>query len=96
MIAKLLNLHNNTDTDLISSKLYNEETFYPAFLKDLSKCQHEVILESPFATSKRVSQLIPILEKLKKRGVRITISTRDPEEHDNLSSSPNSRQVVNT
>lgn len=84
MIAQLLNRLTNTDpSELMSSQLFDESDFYDAFLKDLAKCQQEVILESPFATNKRVSLLLPMLEKLKNRGVRIIISTRDPEEHDN-------------
>ncbi len=35
-------------------------------------------------TTRRVSLLLPMLIKLKKRSVRITINTRDPEEGDTL------------
>jgi phosphatidylserine/phosphatidylglycerophosphate/cardiolipin synthase-like enzyme len=41
-----------------------------------------VIIESPFITNRRVSQIFGILEKLKERKVRVAINTRDPEEHD--------------
>jgi HKD family nuclease len=69
-------------TDLLTSKLYNEETFYPNFLKDLGDCHSEVIIECPFITSRRLNMLLPTLEKLKARKVRIAINTRDPRTHD--------------
>jgi phosphatidylserine/phosphatidylglycerophosphate/cardiolipin synthase-like enzyme len=69
-------------TDLLSSRLYDQSTFYPALLKDLENCQSEVIIECPFITSRRLRTLLPILEKLKARKVRIAINTRDPRAHD--------------
>jgi phosphatidylserine/phosphatidylglycerophosphate/cardiolipin synthase-like enzyme len=68
-------------TSLLTSKLFNEHTFYPKFLKDLNNCQKELIIECPFITNKRLGILLPTFEKLKKRGVRIAINTRDPEDH---------------
>lgn len=72
----------NSPTDLLNSKLFNEETFYPALLKDLKRCKSEVIIECPFVTTRRLNQLLPILEKLKARKVRIVINTRDPKTSD--------------
>jgi phosphatidylserine/phosphatidylglycerophosphate/cardiolipin synthase-like enzyme len=69
--------------ELLYSKLFNEGSFHEAFLKDLNKCLHEAIIESPFITHRRLSTILPTLEKLKQRGVRVTINTRDPLEHDN-------------
>jgi phosphatidylserine/phosphatidylglycerophosphate/cardiolipin synthase-like enzyme len=60
------------------SRLYDQEGFYAAFLKDLSKCQHEVIIESPFITWRRLQTLLPTIQKLKKRRVRVIINTRNP------------------
>jgi hypothetical protein len=68
--------------DLLSSKLYDQDSFYPAFLKDLAKCHSEVIIECPFITNRRLKALLPLLEKLKARKVRIAINTRDPRTHD--------------
>ncbi len=69
-------------TDLLNSKLYDQDSFYPAFLKDLASCHSEVIIECPFITNRRLKTLLPILEKLKSRKVRIAINTRDPRTHD--------------
>jgi len=74
--------HQPSSLDLLGSKLYSQDDFYPAFLKDLSKCGYEVIIESPFITSRRLNALLPTLEKLKSRKVRIIINTRDPETQD--------------
>lgn len=82
--STVLNLFNRptTPADLLSSKLYDQDSFYPAFLKDLANCHSEVIIECPFITSRRLKTLLPILEKLKARKVRIAINTRDPRTHD--------------
>ena len=69
-------------TDLLTSTLYNEETFYTIFLKDLGKCQSEVLIESPFITNRRLCSFLPVLQKLKDRKVRIAINTRDPKTND--------------
>lgn len=52
---------------LLSSALYDNDTFYRAFEHDLSLCQHEAIIESPFITTRRLSMLLPILHKLTSR-----------------------------
>lgn len=67
--------------DLLNSKLFNEDTFYPIFLKDLNKCHSELIVECPFVTYRRLSMLLPTLEKLKARKVKVAINTRDPRSH---------------
>jgi len=71
-----------TTNDLLTSRLYDQATFYPAFLNDLKQCTTELIIESPFITSKRMASLLPTLTRLSKRGVHIIINTRRPSEHD--------------
>lgn len=68
--------------DLVASKLFNEDTFYAAFLKDLKNCHSELVIESPFVTNRRLDQLLPTLQKLKARKVRIIVNTRDPQTND--------------
>ena len=65
----------------VRSSLHDETTFYPAFLRDLSRCEREIIIESPFITSSRMKTLWPTLRALYDRGVKIFIITRDPNEH---------------
>jgi phosphatidylserine/phosphatidylglycerophosphate/cardiolipin synthase-like enzyme len=82
MLSRLFHLHHSEAPDLVNSKLFNEDTFYPALTKDLKNCQSELLIECPFITNKRLNQLLPTLQKLKERKVRIVINTRDPHEHD--------------
>lgn len=67
---------------LSSSSLYDENTFYKAFIRDLNRCTSEVIIESPFITGNRVASLLPIFSKMRSLGIRITVNTRHPAEHD--------------
>lgn len=67
---------------LANSKLFDEKTFFPQFINDLHKCQHEVIIESPYITTKRVNNFIPVFQQLLDREVSIYVITRDPKEHD--------------
>jgi len=82
MLTQLLRRPTNAAPDLLTSKLYDEKTFYSPFLKDLSNCQSELIIESPFITYRRLNELLPTLKKLKERSVRIAIVTKDPRDHD--------------
>lgn len=67
---------------LLVSRLYDQNTFYKAFEKDLRKARHSVLIESPFITIKRFEYLLPILRKLRARGVQVIVNTRSPEEHE--------------
>lgn len=69
-------------SNLLGSKLYSQDDFYPAFLKDLGKCGHEVIIESPFITRRRLEVLLPTLQKIKNRKVKVVINTRNPLDGD--------------
>lgn len=61
--------------------LHNETTFYPEFINDLNESKSEVIIESPFITTKRMKTLFPVLNRLNNRGIKVFIITRDPKEH---------------
>lgn len=84
MISLSIIRHKLATVSPESSKLYCEKGFYPAFSKDIKKCQHELIIESPFITGRRVKFLLPDLKELKSRHVRVVVNTRDPESHDGL------------
>lgn len=64
-----------------SSKLYDQNTFYPAFLRDLRRARHIAIIESPFLTERRVFTLVPESKRLAKRGVKVIINTKPFDEH---------------
>jgi len=65
----------------INSQLFDETTFYKQLIYDLKKSKSEVIIESPFITSKRMKTFWPIFHTLYDRGVKIYIITRNPKEH---------------
>lgn len=65
-----------------NTTLYDQDTFYKPFIRDLLTSKKEVIIESPFITKRRMDILLPIFTKLRHRGVRIVINTRNPVEHD--------------
>ena len=67
---------------MFSSKLFDEKTFYKAFVRDLEACREEAVIESPYITSTRMKTLIPVLRKLLDKKVKIIVVTRDPKEHE--------------
>jgi len=64
------------------SGLYNQDTFYKDFVKDLQNVRTMVIIESPFITKKRMQQLFPILEKLRAKNIRVIVNTKPFDEHE--------------
>jgi hypothetical protein len=70
------------DTGLATSQLYNQDTFYKALDHDLRHAKLLVVIESPFITRKRIAHLLPALQRLQKRGVKIVINTKPFNEHE--------------
>ena len=64
-----------------NSSLFDNNTFYKAFGRDLRRAGQSVIIESPFITRRRMEHLLPILTKLRRKDVKIVVNTRSPEEH---------------
>lgn len=67
-------------SDLLASRLFNQDDFYKALSDDLLRAKHEVIIESPFLSSKRLNYLLPLFRKLPTRNVRLIINTKHPAE----------------
>lgn len=67
---------------LLVSQLYDEKSFYQAFLNDLEGCISEVFIESPYITSKRANMLMSVFNTLLSKGIKIYVITRDPKEHE--------------
>jgi len=74
--------YRKDNVSLLSSRLYDEQSFYPAFIADARRATESIIIESPFITYRRLRYLLPTLEKALRRGVSITINTRDPQFHE--------------
>ena len=63
-------------------RMYDEQSFYRAFQKDLYLAGRSVIIESPFITLRRIDELLPVFTKLRRKGVAVTVNTRNPIEHE--------------
>lgn len=63
-------------------QMYDEQSFYRAFQKDLYSARKNVIIESPFITLRRIEEMLPGITKLRRKGVSVTVNTRNPIEHD--------------
>jgi phosphatidylserine/phosphatidylglycerophosphate/cardiolipin synthase-like enzyme len=68
--------------NIASSRLYDQDTFYKAFLHDVERANSLVVIESPFITRKRMNMLFPTLSRLRAKGVRIVINTKPFIEHE--------------
>jgi len=79
---KLFKTSTPSPTDLLTSTLYDQDTFYSQFIRDLQHCNSEAVIESPFITGRRLATLTPTFKKLRARGVNIVINTRPPGEHE--------------
>lgn len=61
------------------SRLLDQDTFYQVFIGDIQRSKHEVIIESPFITKKRLAVLIPTLCDAVDRGVCVIVNTKPLE-----------------
>ena len=66
---------------LLTSKLFNDWTFYRAFKKDLRCARKTIVIESPYLTERRTRHFAPLFKKLAQRKVKIRINTRRPACH---------------
>lgn len=84
----LRNLQNEIDAEkfheLQKLDLYNEQTFYKAFVEDILNARKEIIIYSPFVTKFRSDFFSDTFKKLRKRNICVFIFTRPLEEHDYL------------
>lgn len=72
-----------TDTQgLCGSRLFNNESFYKSFTSDLRYAKQRVYIESQFITKRRIDELLPAFEGIRRRGIAVTVNTRCPDEHD--------------
>ena len=79
----MFKLFHKTDVSgLLSSRLYDESSFYDAFIKDINNAKHNVIIESPYLTERRARQFCRLFKQMSKQGVKIRINTRNPRHHD--------------
>lgn len=63
-------------------EIYNEKTFYRAFVKDMLEADKEVIIYSPFISKFRSDFFSDTFKKLRRRNIDVFIFTRPIEEHE--------------
>lgn len=73
-------------SDLLRSKLYDQDSFYDTFISDLNRAESEIIIESPFISKSRMVGLLPVIRRASDRGIYIVVNTRHPQEHDERNS----------
>jgi phosphatidylserine/phosphatidylglycerophosphate/cardiolipin synthase-like enzyme len=84
----LRNLQNEADAkklhEIQKLDLYNEQTFYKAFVKDMLEVKKEIIIYSPFITKFRSEFFKKTFEQLKRRNIAVFIFTRPLDEQEYL------------
>lgn len=65
-----------------SGGLFDENDFYKAFLQDLISAEQEVIIISPFLSTRRYKELEFVFSNLKQKGVQIFVITRPSDENE--------------
>ena len=63
-----ISLFKRDCTELLDSQLHDEHSFFGAFSKDFKAAKSRVIIESPFLTVRRASDLQPLCDSLVKKG----------------------------
>jgi phosphatidylserine/phosphatidylglycerophosphate/cardiolipin synthase-like enzyme len=94
MMFQFKSSYRKDNVSLLSSKLYNEQSFYPAFIADARRATESIIIESPFITYRRLMYLHPTLKTALRRGVTITINTRNPKFHEGIMKQCASRGIT--
>lgn len=77
---KMMNIEKSQESQAIN--LFNETTFYRAFIQDMLAAKKEVVIYSPFVTKFRTNFLKSTIEKLMDRNIDVFIFTRPLEEYD--------------
>jgi len=72
-----------SSTELTDSTMFDEKTFFQKFINDLQGAKEEVIIESPFITSRRAQMFYPVFKRLLDKGVEVYVITRPPHDQEN-------------
>jgi hypothetical protein len=74
--------------------LFNERNFWDAFFSDLISAKKSAVIVSPFVTTKRSRTLVPRIESLVARGVKVRVHTKPIGEHSQAYMSEDAAQVI--
>ncbi len=62
----------------MTSTIFTEEEFWPAFTRDIQHARGRVLIQSPFLTTRRVSMLSKYFRELTSKGVVICLFVQEP------------------
>ena len=60
--------------------ILDDNAFYGSLLRDLDSSEQRVVIFSPFVARRRLDDLLPVLQSLVDRGVRVTVFTKAAHE----------------
>lgn len=95
MFRRLFGRGSNT-LGLEGSRLYDDQSFYRAFMNDLQRCGSEAIIECPFITARRTMILLPSLVSALARGVKVVINTKSPSEYSDVIWAEEAHSTINS
>jgi len=61
--------------------IFNKDSFFSAYLHDITVASKHILIVSPFITKKRIDQMISLFSDLFKKQVKITIITRPADDY---------------
>ena len=66
--------------DAPTNIIFNKDSFFPVYLRDITASSKHILIVSPFVTQKRLEQMMRHFSELLKNEVKITIITRPAED----------------
>lgn len=80
IVKEFIDSYNESIIEPPDGSLFTEHNFYPFFFRDLFGAKQEVIILSPFVSSRRAGQFIEFFRLLAQNGIKIRVYTRPAKE----------------
>lgn len=93
-MLNFLRKHEPDATPLLNSAIFDEHSFYRTFSTDLKRAVRTVLIESPYVTTRRATEIAPLINQARRRGVEISIFTRNSLHHDGILISEATRGIA--
>lgn len=75
IISEEFNGADQQDEDLI---MFNEQEFFPTFIRDINHARNRIIIFSPFMSEEGMGILFPRLKAAAEKGISVYLITREP------------------
>ena len=72
----------NSIADTSTENIFNNQSFFPVYLNDITNAREHILIVSPFVTKKRVLQVLDLFKEKIDNQVDVSILTRPVEEFD--------------